>query len=304
MPLRSENNTLFYKRKFFLHTCPLCEGTGKIPHQQQGQNDTGSYVSEVEEEVCPLCDGSGAVRLSPRHRRRRSRLRGRWVRLKSRSMRGSRRVARLLRFPWDKWGHGWPEEDMELEPEPVLGAPFFDAEQNIKPANFKENIVRESVLSLSDDVTLTFESKLGLPEVVLDTEHAHSRLLESKPILLTDYGLLSEVYQDMFDHLVYGPVPPFIVQPPDGYSPYGLNNLSVEIGEPEMFPVDPGLMLVPDSNVAPSIDVQVPDTRLDGATFTSVVSPQMPGGPNHLDITGFQDPIGFDLNTNIVGPPL
>lgn len=304
MPVRSQNNILSYKRKYFLHTCPLCEGTGKAPHQWQDQNDTSSYVSEVEEEVCSLCEGSGVVRLSRRHRWRRYQRRGKWIRLRSRSLRGSRRIARLLKFPWDKWGHSWPKDDMELEPKPVSGAHSFDAEQKVKPAKFKENAVRESVLSLSDDAAITIESELGLPEVVLDTKHVHSCFLQSRPVFLTDYGQFSEEYQEILDHYVFGPVPPFIMQAPDGYSPYGLNNLSAEIGEPEVLPVDPGLTVVPDSNVAPSIDVQMPDIRFEGATFTSVVPPQMPSEPNPLNITGFQDPIGFDLNTNIVGPSL
>jgi len=244
------------------------------------------------------------VRFYARHRRCRYRLGQKQIQLRCRSLRGGRRLGRLLEFACSIWGKGWPEDDMELEPEPISGAPCFDAEQNVKPAKFEENIVRESVLSLSDDATITIESELGLPEVVLDTEHVHSCLLQYKPILLTDYGHFSEDYQEMFDHLVFGPVPPFIMQPPDGYSPYGPNNLSTEIGEPEVFNIDPGLIVVHDSNVTPGIDVQMPDTRLEGATFTSVVPPQMPGGPNPLDITGFQDPIGFDLNTNIIGPSL
>ncbi len=285
-------------------SCPVCEATGKVAVQDQN----GRRIIR-----CPACKGRGYLRASRAGRAWLNRLLRK--RLKLKGNRCSRRLQKLFASPRGIWGHGWPEDGIAPELEPISGAPYFDIDQNVIKSKFKEKLFSGITLDLSDGITITIEKELQLAEVVLDdilTEINFPDVPPSPddpslwPNLLASYDRQSEEYREMFKHHIWGPVPPFIAQPPEGYSSYGIDSLSVELGQAETLPSDPTLMLdTPDadSGAAPGLNLQPPDTQVAGLGFTSILPPGMPPVPNSLDITGVPDPIGFDINTDIIGMP-
>lgn len=279
-------------------SCPVCDATGKATVRYQNRERTIR---------CPACKGRGYLRASRAGLSWLNRLLRK--RLKLKGNRCSRRLQKLFAPPRGIWGHGWPEDGIVPELEPISGAAYFDIDQNVIKSKFKEKIFSDLTLDLSDDITITIEKELGFPEVVLDDSLIESNFPDippSWPKLSTTYDRRSEEYREMFEHYFGPPVPPFIAQPPEGYSSYGIDSLSVELGQAETLPSDPTLMLdTPDadSGAVPGLTLQPPDTQVAGPGFTSILPPGMPPVPNSLDITGVPDPIGFDINTDIIGMP-
>jgi hypothetical protein len=289
-------NDLDIKGGLRYKVCDLCDGKGKIE-----LDDTNIFRARMC--TCPICRGRGKVkRHASQHKRRFFKCHFKRPRLKL-----ARQGGRRLRTPSPHvWGFGWFEEKVVPFFESIYGVPYFDIEQDVPKADFEEESYLESVLELNEAISITISPDLGLPDLTLDERNGVSNLDDaiylSSPNLLTIYGLYSDEYRELLQHYLFGPIPPLIMQSPEGYSAYGISSLSMEIGEPETLESSPSLMVTPDSNVAPQVTIQGPDAQAMGPSFTSVVQPRISDSPNPLDISGFHDPVGFNLNTNIVGP--
>jgi len=82
-----------------------------------------------------------------------------------------------------------------------------------------------------------------------------------------------------------------------------LLDLELYLGEPHIethiSEYDAGLPLNIENEPAPELTLQ--SLQSTSATFADVLGPDVSGQANPLDVTGIQDPFGFDINTNVTG---
>jgi len=310
-------------------TCPLCGGTGKLRLKCHDE-DTDICGFDVKEGTCacPLCHGSGKVGrfLSLERRRIRLRQRPRRIFLRRRRISPSRgRSGKFSRSPILLLPPGTPlagylEGDMIPKSTPesaYLDADIdYDTTDNDNPEEEEHVFIqyqypRETILRISDDITITLGKEFP-PSLVLDTDFIDTNFQDAfqpgQDILTAQisYGRHSDEYFEWLLHEVDPFNQPAIIQLDNEVYALAENKdqlLDLEPYEADIethiSEYDAGLPLDIENEPAPELTLQ--SHQSTSATFADVLGPDVSGQANPLDVTGIQNPFGFDINANVTG---
>lgn len=301
-------------------TCPLCGGTGKLC-LNCNDDDTDIYSSAVRTMICPLCRGRGKVRhYSLRHMRIRLRPRPNRMLLRRRRPSSSRgrggkfSRSHILLLPPCTPVSGWPDGDLIPKSSPESAYLGEDIDYTIvrDDENPREGYPGETILRFSDNITLTLGKEFP-PNLVLDTRFIDTNFqeaFEARQDLLTaqiTYGRQSDEYFEWLLHEIDPFKQPAIIQLEDElYAVVGNKGQFLDLEpyevhtETHISEYNAGLQL--DIENEPARELTLQPHQSTSATFTDVLGPDVAGEGTSLDITAdVEDPIGFDVNTDIVG---
>lgn len=290
--------------------CPFCGGSGKIRWKRDDGTDI--YVFDIKGRTCPLCHGSGRlyrklylrpVRIHFKLRPKRIPLR--WPRF-GRHGRFSRSPV-ILPPPGAPMA-GWPEGDMvpKSTPEsPYLGA---DIDYNITDDDsLEEESPCQTILRICDNITITLGKEFH-PALVLDTDTVHTNFLEAleaSPGFVTAEICYSDESNERHEMLLSQIDPfkkPTVIQlDEDVYA-------AVENKE-QLFNVQHYEAHISECNAALGLDIaneSAPELVLEphqsaSAVFTNVLGPAVSHPVDPLDVIGVEDPLDFDINTDVTG---
>ncbi len=305
-----------------LKICTACSGTGTIAFAFSDAPQIDP--DDVIELDCPVCSGSGKARRRSHPVRIRLRLPQKkiWPGRRKSGRRG--RLSRspiILPLPGSPLS-SWPEGSVipQSTPESEYIGPYGDKEGAADddeglplqhPGQVVNRVpdcpVRETVLRISDDLILTIGGEFG-QDLSLDMDFAHSNFQE--PMELGSGPIMAEVSYDLgsrepiealpnpaqspldlpieplADDVVGGPGKGGILHPEEtridlsGYDP----RLSAEIANDPL-----GELVIP-----PHRDISVTNPSLPPAALHGPASP--------LDVVGFLDPFGLNIDTDVIGP--
>ncbi|MBN2269868.1 MAG: hypothetical protein JXN61_04595 [Sedimentisphaerales bacterium] len=302
--------------------CIACSGTGTIAFAFSDAPQIDP--DDVIELACPICLGSGKARRLSRPVRIRLRLPQKkiWP-----GRRKSGRRGRLSRSPIILPLPGSPlsgrlEGNMipRSTPESEYIGPYSDKEdaadgdedQPLQHPGQVANLVPdcpdgETVLRISDDLILTIGGEFG-QDISLDTEFAHSNFQE--PLELGSGPVMAEISYDLDSSEPIGALPN-PAQPP--------LDLPIEpLAEDAVGGSGKGGILHPEetridlSGYDPRLSAEIANDPLGklaipphhdiSATNPSLRPPALDGPVSPLDVVGFLDPFGLNIDTDVIGP--
>ena len=290
--------------------CPVCRGSGKTRWKRD--NDTGIYVVDIKGRTCPLCRGSGRFYRRPylRFVRIRFKLQPKKIPL---SWPRSGRHGRLSRSPVilpppGAPMAGWSEGDMvpKSTPESVyLGS---DVDYSIAQDDIpEEESPMQTILRISDNITITLGKEFH-PDLVLDIDTVQTNFqeaLEASSESVTAricYGIESNEYLE----LLLNQINPFkestVIQLDDDVYAAVENKeqlLNIEPYEAHISEYDTDVGLEVEN--APVSELTLRPHQTTSADYTDVLGPAMSDQRNPLDVIGVEDPLSFDINTNVTG---
>jgi len=284
-----------------LVTCPRCKGRGKIVCQRDEDDVYG------HEQTCPVCGGRGKIKPTGRPPKRPRRSRYSPIPSKPKSGGGGRRrPPRALLLPPGTPVSPWPQgdgvpiptpESLHRRPkEPELAIP----ETPDTPATYGE-----TVLDSGDDITITLGPEFG-PDLTLDEDASRANYREPRPLHETrafadmEFPADSEeVFDRLFERhhltgdfsLADGDDGVYELGRPDDQTPIDLDGLPFDRSVDDSLAwADP-----PGAGLSSEIPGGGPDTT--GTIDTDVI-----GARDPLDPPIDYDPIGFDIDTDVIGP--
>jgi hypothetical protein len=286
-----------------LEICGFCSGSGKVCLTYD--DNTGTGRRNVVKLVCPVCRGRGKARRRSRPVRMGFKLQRRNF-LPGRPTSGRHgRLSHGLTIlpPAGTPLAGWPEGDLVPKSTPESEYAGLDVDPAEAPDD--PELRQRTVLRLSDDQTIVVSPEFA-PGVVLDATSVQTNFEE--PFEVDSEVITAQVLYDLgsSEHLraFLDLVQPHVELPFEhldgvaGISGQG-GLLSAEPPEIDLSGYDSGLS----ADIAESAldEVTVPLHRHMSATHTNVLSPNLHGPASALDVVGFSDPVGFEINTDVTG---
>lgn len=302
----NENNKADSKDQ--LEICSTCSGKGTILLAvNDGPNIDTDNVIELH---CPVCLGRGKTRRRSRPVRMRFRLRQKKIRPGRRKPGRRGRLSRspiILPLPGTPLS-GWPEGSVipQSNPESECIGPYIDQPTTIDDyVDLLSQYPGETVLRMSDDIIVTIAGGLT-PDLVMDTNFAQTNFqkpleIGSGPITAgISYDLGSQEHIEAFLDLVQPHLDLPVEQLADVLGGPGKGSiLHTEAPGIELSGYDSGLSA--DITNDPLNEVTMQPHEHMSAIHTSVLPPGLHSQTNLLDIVGFSDPIGFEVNTDVMG---
>ncbi len=291
-----------------LEICSTCSGKGTI--LLMVNDNPESDADNVIEWHCPVCLGRGKTRRRSRPVRIRFRLRQKKIRPGKRKSGRRGRLSRspiILPLPGTPLS-GWPEGSLipQSNPESEYIGPYID--QPIIIDDYGDLLFHypgETVLRMSDDIVVTIAGGLT-HDLVMDIDFAKTNFQEpleigSGPITAEiSYDLGSREHAEAFLDLVQPHLDLPIEQLADVLGELGKGGiLPTETPGIELSGYDLGLSA--DISNDPLNEVTVQPHEHMSAIHTSVLPPSLHNQANLLDVAGFSDTVGFEVNTDVIG---
>jgi hypothetical protein len=290
--------------------CPVCKGTGKTRWKRD--KGTGIYVIGTKAMTCYFCGGSGRIYRKPYLRFVR-------IRFKLPSRRRS--------FRWPRSGrHGRFYHSPVILPPP--GTPLAGWSQDIHaPKSTPESVYRdaeidynveeddrveeespmENILRISDDITITLGKEFH-PDLVLDIDTVQTNFqeaFEASPESVTAqvcFGVDSNEYMELLLHQINPFEESTVIQLDDDVYTTVENKeqlLNIEPYETNIYEYDTDIGL--EVGNAPVSGLSLQPHQFSSTVDTDVMGPTLSNPSNHLDVIGVEDPLSFDMNTDITG---
>ena len=291
--------------------CPVCRGSGKSRWKRD--NGTGIYVIDIKGRTCPLCRGSGRFYRRPYLR---------FVRIRFKLQ------PKKIPLSWPRYGrHGRLSRSPVILPPP--GAPLAGwSDGNMIPKSTPESVYlgsdvdysiahddipeeeeypMQAILRISDNITITLGKEFH-PDLVLDIDTVQTNFREALDASSESvtaricYGIESNEYLE----LLLNQIDPFkestVIQLDDDVYAAVENKeqlVDIEPYETHISEYDTDIGLEVEN--APVSDLTLLPHQTTSAAYTDVLGPAMSDQGDPLDVIGVEDPVGFDINTDVTG---
>ena len=277
--------------------CTFCCGSGKIDAKS---DDTDIWGLNAGKRSCPVCHGRGRILRFLRGMRIRFGRLPKRIPPKKRGRSGGRLSrSQFLLPPPGAAVSGWSEGDLVPKSNPESACPHLEYYRMDNDISEEEDNLNqsdgESTLRCSDDKPIT-SGKQFPPNLVLDSELAKIDPLEAPGSNSQSPGP-QIIYDFESDEGIDPSGPLAAIQPGDE---------TYAVGDEQVFDIKPCREDMETSvrkyDLNPDINME--DPALPDLTLSQDLPPA--GGfasppENTLDITGIDDPFGFDIDTDVTG---
>jgi hypothetical protein len=290
--------------------CPVCRGTGKTRWKRD--KGTGIYVIGTKAMTCSFCRGSGRISRKPylRFVRVRFRLppRKRPYRWPISGRRGRFSHGSVVLPPPGTPLAGWSQDIHAPKSAPESVYRGAEVDYNVEEDDkVEEESPMENILMISDDITITLGKEFH-PDLVLDIDTVQTNFqeaLEASSESVTAqvcYGVESNEYMELLLHQINPFEESTILQLDDDVYTAVENKeqlLDIEPYETNIYEYETDIGLEVDN--APVSDLLQQPHQFSSTDNADVLGPAISNPSNHLDVIGVEDPLSFNISTDITG---